>query len=448
MDDIREIRRRQHEAWKKQSEEEEQRRSEEERRRSEEEQRVAEEKQRAIEERTDEQKRKDFYESETKQWLSEGFNDMETGVITEMMYRTQQILKKQSVRKIHAVETVPRMYGVCALTAQDQYYFFDIRLQMDHCSYARAEIPMSPPTLIGTNVTLDPMWWDRLLRYWKMIDPYRHNIYHTSPIKLSLVTFDFEPTTDEQLGSFISDISSPPKLETGLPYELDSYFGALSVALPSAVMDPILNQLVTQTQPLAVELCIPGSASRVFAYVRNPDEHSPPCTVHVPWRLKYLLKAFDNQEIYVRVFTPPSIPKSPTPGFRIIAFVQVETADEDAVKRHLTESINHQRVLFPGQVILVHVPDVFGPIPFMVAQTYVGAERRIRVPAGVVGVYGHGDGMDCVIEAVHDEKISKDVHGFEKYYTYIKNLKQRCVVKCSPPTAHDIAKSIRTQFFQ
>ena len=263
-----------------------------------------------------------------------------------------------------------------------------------------------------------------------------------------------EPHTDADLQNYVVALCSPQEAQSS-PFDRDQQLGAFSVALPTTVMDPLVDHM--ESGPLAVELCIPGHSLRVYAYCRNPDECSDPGTIRVPWRLKYLMKAFEDQEIHVRVFAPPMIPVEPNlPALRVIMVTKLpDTANEGELRVALNRSISHQRVVFPGQVILIYVPNIFGPIPFMVAQVYMKTGPQGRLPVGVTSVYGHGSGIDCAIEtldsAEYDGKSELPTQpGFEKYFVYLQNLKRRSYdvgVLPAAPSHNIIAQSIRDKFF-
>jgi hypothetical protein len=312
---------------------------------------------------------------------------------------------------------------------------------------------------------LDSASWTMLQEYWKVVDPYKQLDYKSNAYHLRLRTIENEPRTDEDLQNYVYELCAKDPSQWSSPFEKDTWMGAFSVALPSAIMSPLLDQITfddgkSPSQPLAVELCIPGHTPRVFAYCRNPDECSEHGTVQVPWRLKYMMKAFEDQEVHVRVFVPPLIPVGPNlPALRVITVTCLpESVSEADLRAALNHTLNHQRIVFPGQVVLAHLDNVYGPIPFMIAQVYTKNESSTfgRRPIAVTSVYGHGSGVDCAIETLHhqdtdmDTEIERDSSpGFEKYYTYLCNLKRRSkeTDDISAPTRQVIAKSIQDQFF-
>lgn len=444
MEDYRQIQRKRHEEWKQHQTEEDAKRE-------------ANERKRILQE---EQTFKDnFLSTEVTTWIAEGFDLDAARIIAMGLLQTHLLMKHQSVQFIHAKNSVPRLFGLCSMASDMKYYFFDLRLLMDHLFFKSRvsnslSCPPHPsaPILFQTGVALDPSAWIVMLEYWKVVDPYQHLEYKTRPHYLHLKTIENEPHTDIDLQKYVTELCNAGNTISS-PFDRDQQLGAFSVALPMTIMDPLVDYM--DSGPLAVELCIPGHSLRVYAYCRNPDECSDHSTVRVPWRLKYLMKAFEDQEVYVRVFSPPAIPIEPNlPALRVIMVTKLpETTDEGELRAALNRTINHQRVVFPGQVILIYVQNVFGPIPFMVAQVYMKNGSHGRLPVGVTSVYGHGSGIDCAIETIsddRDEQTTTTQPGFEKYFVYLKNLKERSYdpgVTSSPPSHAMVAKSIRDNFF-
>lgn len=365
-----------------------------------------------------------FITNEVEVWIKEGFDPEDAYNIAINLLNTHLTLKHQTVQYVHPIQTVPKLFGVCA-TAGQTYYFFDLRLLMDQIHYTTIT---TTPQLFNLGVTLDESSWTVLNEYWTVVNPYKYIQYRSRQLVLRVKSIDIEPDDDTQIQSYVSTICLDESKHEKTHFDQDQYYGAFSVSLPPIIMDPLLDQMAfsSERSTIAVELCIPGVSPRVFAYCRNPDETSDNDTVGVPWRLKHIMNAFDDQNIFVRILDPPIIPKSPTPALRVVSVVTLpETISSTILKQSFNESLNHQRVVFPGQTILVHVDGVFGPIPFMVAQVYTESlSDSQRRPVGVVSVYGHGDGIDCVVETVHEEN-SESTTGFEKYYNYLSNLKKR-----------------------
>jgi len=424
----------------------------------------------------------DFLKHEEETWLKEGFCEDEVKIIAGHLLLVHLILKEHaaSIIAIQSINSVPKLFGACVKNL-NRIYFFDIRLLMD----VQSIIPKNfRPVIPRTDIAIDSKTWDHLQTYWHVVNPYKLLQYKTPPCKLSLRTIDDEPQSEDDIQSYMVNITSDveQKMSKKSPFFEDDYYGAFSVSLPPTLIDPLYHALDGNHVPLAVELCIPGVSPRVYAYCRNPDERSPEGSVTIPWRLKYLLKAYEEQEIYVRVFYPPSIPDSSLPAFRIITTTELpESITSTMVKTALNKSINHQRILFPGQVILARVgsEDFLGPVPFLVAQCYtkgsdpmeidlteddltedkdevekVWEEKTFatRCPVAVISVYGHGSGIDCTVETKHSISTDTNTTGFEKYYNYLVNLKknyQHNVV--SPPVTIDkdaIARSIYDQVFR
>lgn len=462
MEEYRRIQKERHAEWKRVQLEEERKIKEEERR----------------QQQLQEQKTKDaFLTAEMEIWMKEGFEPTDAQVIAMFQYQIQQILTHQKdVKEIHSKESVPKLFGVCGM-ADTQYFFFDLRLLMDHVflmpqkpsSHTRhsrlvVQAPHPAPTLFHTGLALDAASWAILQEYWKVVDPYKQLEYKSNAYHLRLRTIENEPQTDEELQNYVYELCAKDPSQWSSPFEKDTWMGAFSVALPSTIMTGLLDQFTfddqkSSSQPLAVELCIPGHTPRVFAYCRNPDECSNHGTIQVPWRLKYMMKAFEDQEVHVRVFVPPLIPVGPNlPALRVITVTRLpDTVSEGDLRTALNHTLNHQRIVFPGQVILAHLDNVYGPIPFMIAQVYTKNESSTfgRRPIAVTSVYGHGSGVDCAIETLHhSDNMDTDTQhesppGFEKYYTYLCNLKRRSheTENISAPTPQMIAKSIQDQFF-
>jgi hypothetical protein len=448
MEEYRALQRQKHEQWKKAQEEEEMRKREEKRK----------------EELRQEQKKKDdFIHSELDMWSKEGYEFEDCRCIAEMQYNTYLILKYQDVKFIHARESVPRLFGICAFI-HETYYFFDVRLLMDFNQLNCQTLPQitqitqtTPiPRLFNTGIVLDETSYIIIQEYWNVVNPYRSIMYKSRPFMLHLKTREKSPVTDQDVQTYVASLCEKDDFQYVSPFEKDKTTGAFSVTLPESIMTPLLtfvsfDDQKTNQQPLAVELCIPGYSLRVYAYCRNPDEVSDPGTVIVPWRLKYMMKAFEDQEVYVRIISPPLIPVGKNlPALRLVSITKLpDHVDEVELRTSLHSTLNHMRVVFPSQVILLHVNNVYGPIPFMVSQVYTKNGQNGRIPCAVTSVFGHGSGVDCVVETTHAEE-KDEKPGFEKYFIYLCNLKRKTmsddfIQQIKPLDDQMVADSIRDQ---
>lgn len=442
MEEYRALQRQKHEQWKKAQEEEEKRRCEEKRKED---------------LRQEEQKKNEFIHAELEMWMKEGYEFEDCQTIAEMQYNTHLILKYQVVKFIHAKESVPRLFGICVFM-KDEYYFFDVRLFMDFI-HLKPQTKQTP-RLFNTSVVLDETSFGLVQDYWNVVTPYKSIVYKSRPFMLHLKTCEKSPVTDQDVQSYVATLCEKDDFHYVSPFEKDKATGAFSVALPESIMRPLLefvsfDDQKTNQQPLAVELCVPGHSLRVYAYCRNPDEVSDPGTVHVPWRLKYMMKAFEDQEVYVRIISPPLIPVGKNlPALRLVSITKLpDHVDESELRLSLHATLNHIRVVFPSQVILLHVNNVYGPIPFMISQVYTKKGANERIPCAVTSVFGHGSGVDCVVETVNTDD-QDDKPGFEKYFVYLCNLKRKTVVDSVDQSVIDltkpdmtmVAESIRDQF--
>lgn len=449
MEEYRALQRQKHEQWKKAQEEEEKRRVEEKRKED---------------LRHEQQKKNDFIHAEMDMWMKEGYEFEDCQTIAEMQYNTHLTIKYQNVKFIHAQESVPRLFGICVYL-HDEYYFFDVRLLMDFIQLKPhlSPSPSPSPRLFNTGVMFDDTSFGLVQEYWNVVNPYKSLVYKSRPFMLHLKTREKSPLTDQDVQSYVASLCESDNFHYVSPFEKDKTTGAFSVALPETIMTPLLefmsfdDQKLNQ-QPLAVELCVPGYSLRVYAYCRNPDEVSDPGTIIVPWRLKYMMKAFEDQEVYVRIISPPLIPVGKNlPALRLVSITKLpDHVDETELRTSLHDTLNHMRIVFPSQVILLYVKNVYGPIPFMISQVYTKKGAHERIPCAVTSVFGHGSGVDCVVETVDTEEKGENP-GFEKYFIYLCNLKRKTtsdeiLQKSSHPTtvqpcdAKLVADSIRDQF--
>lgn len=381
-------------------------------------------------------------QQQIKQLCNEGFSHEDSVFITDFISEVEFIMNSMCIVFLNEFTTVPsRFRAYCIETAsssssssssseptQQVAYFFDLRLLMDCIEFGY------PSNILPL---VDSQHLKRLQSYWNIVNPYKNNSYFTEFVLLTVDLYDEEPKSDSQLQSYINKTlhSSDSRVD---PFQKDYYYNANSVALPHSLFNGLMIGNEFNDEPLAVELCVPGVSSRLYAYCRNPDHSSKPKQILMSWRMKCMLKCKKNDSIICRVLLPPSVPKQ-LPGFQLITTTRVpeSVCSESELKQLLSDSVNYQRILFPEQVIWVQTRDPhFGPIPFLIGNVYTDLNSSSsspfpspsRVACSVISVHGKGNGFDCAVETVTDLCPSDDnLTGKMKCYNYLKNLVKNSV---------------------
>lgn len=403
---------------------------------------------------------KKYWDEQWNIWSNEGYSKSETQIIVDHLTLTFQQTKKHNIIYLHPAP--PPQYKAIVKSIDDKYVQFDMR-----CLNNREFDSSRANNIPGTDIYLENHEVNRLENVWKVVNPCRNLTYLTSEIDLKVESFKNSIECDKNNAN-LDDIarrfvnikfqSSGVCLgaSTNSKYTMDLIHGANSVSLPSSVFNPILtmlidNNILTNSLPaIVVEITShdPLKAERVYAYCRNPDTSSDFNSVEMPFRLKAILNVINGDKVRIRLLTPSEPPQPPARALKITPIIEIpdDVADSSIIRKSLIESLNHQRIVYPGQVIFTYVPRSldFGPIPFMICQTY----DKCGVPTSVINVHGNGDGMELAIETLSNDSIGQE-NGCEAVKNYYKNLSKnrRMDEYVNPPTKEQVKLSIQKSFF-
>jgi len=414
-----------------------------------------------LEEEKAQRERQEYIKNQTTLWLKEGYNESQTAIIVNHLVRTRDLLTHHNVITEFCEQLPPDPFKAVVEIENHQHVMIDLR-----CLFQNREFDLSRSHNIpGTDLYISLQEWKMLEPVWQVVNPFRDVSYLSSNLDLRV-----EETRELPQGSRQTVVDrmictkyqpSPIMDIISLRYAMGWAHGANSVALPFSVVNPILNHMVdnnvlTDAMPVLVaEISShnPLQPERVYAYCKNPDVHSKVGTIEMSFRLRAQLKVRKGEKVRIRLLQPSQPPLPPIPTVKLSPVVDVpeSVADSKTLRSALIESFNFQQIVYPGQVIFAYVPDSisFGPIPFIICQTYDSRGR----PVSVVSVHGHGKGIECAIETVSNPEILSN-SGREAVLNYYDNLQQRVNFKTYPtlkvpkPTPQQIVSCIKKDLFK
>lgn len=376
-----------------------------------------------------------FVEEQRIFWSKEGYDEKEVDIIvSHLVYNKEKLESDLPILPVDSLSksTCPDYFEAVVQLIDGSYALTDLRTLFGISGtilYEDSNIP-------DTHLFPLPEEWTRLGVVWDVVNPYKKLSYLTKEYNFKVKSLTTEETSlkpSQLVNKYIFTYFQPSPYLT--KYEKEQIYGAQSVVLPRDVVKKLLkvmvehNVLTNKAPAIVVEICSEKTSTprHVYAYCQNPDVHSRINTIQIPFLLRAVLGVNINDYVRVRFLVPPSPCEPPKRAVKLMPIVDVpkDVSDEVTLREALRETLTHQRVISPGQVVLAYVTGSleFGPIPFLVAQTY-GENNR---PIALISVVGHGEGIDCGIEIMTNPDLVRSdsrLTGKDAVINYVQNLVQ------------------------
>lgn len=222
---------------------------------------------------------------------------------------------------------------------------------------------------------------------WNIVNPYKHVRYITEKqhtLNVEHLFHNYWQTSDILNNLIVSRVLAPTNIiET---FQKSAAYGAYSfISLPAKIVNRYLAKLEFQNV-LAIEITVPNSGKRVYAYCTNPDVESQNYSAGLPEILCRLLNVRSQNIVHIKLVHPFVCANDRNVISIVLQPLFNTAAIGDNFEACLQECLNHHRILYVSQVIFVYINNF--PHIYKVVELHAQNQKYVPMLQIFHGDYG------------------------------------------------------------